>query len=116
MEEFFDAVILAVKKTDDWVKEGLPRTFLLGCYDPEKGFVKIGDASSGLKLHEKAAIGETVEYLQLNEDKNYVYLQPLIVVEASYFQKRKKGLRFPKLIRIRFDKDPKECLLPNFSG
>jgi ATP-dependent DNA ligase len=67
-EEFFDAVILAVKKTDDWNTEGIPRTFLLGCYDPKQGFIKIGGAGSGLTLHEKASIGEIVELLRINED------------------------------------------------
>lgn len=112
-----DAVILAIKKTDEWLREKVPATFLVGCYDPkEQKFKAIGDVSSGLTTNEKQVIGEFGQTIIVKETSEYLYVKPLIVVEINYYEKRKKGLRFPKLLRVRFDKDPKSCLLPNFWG
>ena len=108
-----DAVILAIKKTDEWLREGVPATFLVGCYDPKlKEFKPIGDVSSGLTYHEKNSIGEVALTIQTRETREYLYMEPMIVVEIDYYERRKKGLRFPKLLRIRYDKEPESCLLP----
>jgi len=108
-----DVVILGIKKTDEWNRNGVPATFLIGYYDPEaKAFKRLGDVSSGLTLREKEAIGEVGKTIQVGEDKDYVYLKPAFVIEVAYQEKRESGLRFPKIQRIRFDKRPEDCLLP----
>ena len=83
-QDHVDAVILAVKKTEEWIRDHVPATFLVGCYDPEmKQFKAIGDISSGLKHHEKKAIGETVSTIKTGESKDYIYVSPIIVVEVA---------------------------------
>jgi len=112
-----DVVILGIKKTDSWNSEGVPATFLIGYYDPETGkFKRLGDVSSGLTYYEKAVIGEVGLVIKTGEDKDYVYLEPTFVIEVSYYEKREKGLRFPKIVRLRFDKRPEECPLLEFFG
>lgn len=105
-----DLVILAIKKTEEWMRSGVPATFLMGYYDPStQTFKRLGDVSSGLTLKEKKLIGEVASTTKTGEDKDYLYVQPAIVTEVAYYEKREKGLRFPKLQRLRFDKKPKDC-------
>ena len=103
-----DVVVLGIKKTDSWRKEQLPYTFLIGVYQ-NGSFNRIGDVSSGLTLKEKEGIGEFVSELKKSEDGKYVYLKPEIVLEIEYHQKTPNGLREPKIKRIRFDKNAKDC-------
>jgi len=103
-----DVAVLGVKKTDSWREERIPYTFLVGVYE-NGSFKRIGDVSSGLTLNEREAIAECVEDLRLSEDKEYIYLKPEIVFEVEYHQRTERGLREPKIKRIRFDKNPKEC-------
>ncbi len=103
-----DMVVLAVKKTDSWLKERQPYTFLMGIYQPS-GFNPIGDVSSGLDLTERETLATYVPELRLSEGKDYIYLKPELVFEIEYHQKTPNGLREPKIKRIRFDKPPEEC-------
>lgn len=104
-----DMVVLGVKKTDSWRKEQLPYTFLVGVY--QNGYFKrIGDVSSGLTLNEREALGECVGKLRRHENNEYVFLKPELVFEVVYHQKTENGLREPKIKRIRFDKNPKDCI------
>lgn len=108
-----DVVILGIKKTDEWLRNRVPATFLVGYYDPEAAaFKRLGDVSSGLTLREKEVIGEVGLSIRTAEDKDYLYLKPAFVIEISYHERRKKGLRFPRIERIRFDKRAEDCRLP----
>jgi len=104
-----DMVVLAIKKTDSWRKDRIPYTFLMGVYE-NGSFNRIGDVSSGLTLKEKQGIGEFVSELRQRENNEYVFLKPEIVLEIEYHQKTENGLREPKIKRIRFDKNPKDCV------
>lgn len=103
-----DLVVLGVKKTDSWRKEKLPYTFLVGLHK-NGSFKRIGDVSSGLTLNQREALAGFVDELRRYEDREYIYLKPELVFEVEYHQKTKNGLREPKIKRIRFDKNPKEC-------
>jgi len=104
-----DVVILGIRKTDEWVNRKVPASFLVGYYNPKtKAFEPLGNVSSGLSLTEKEAIGEVA--VKTGEDKDYVYIEPTFVVEIAYHVKRSTGLRFPKMIRLRFDKKPQDCV------
>ena len=103
-----DMAVLGVKKTDSWRKERLPYTFLMGIYE-NSSFKRIGDVSSGLTLNQRGAIAEVVSELRTYENSDYVFLKPELVFEVEYHQRTENGLREPKIKRIRFDKNPKEC-------
>jgi len=107
-----DVVILGIKKTDEWVKNRCPATFLIGGYDASTHtFQRIGDVSSGLRREQKDAIGTVLSQKPLAEDKEYLYVQPAAVLEIAYHQRMENGLRFPKINRVRFDKRPEDCPL-----
>lgn len=108
-----DVVIIGVKKTEEWMTNNVPATFLIGGYDHKDHIYKrIGDVSSGLTFDEKAAIGRVLSKKVLTEDRQYLYVQPAIVLEIEYHKQMENGLRFPKIKRIRFDKRPEDC--PSF--
>jgi len=106
--ESVDLVIIGIKKTKSWLSDGLPYTFLLGAFDGSK-FVPISHASSGLSLTEKEAIGEFLSEYVVREDRENVYVEPIVVVEVAYQERTKNGLRHPRLVRLRLDKHPEEC-------
>lgn len=104
-----DVVVLGIKKTDSWRKERLAYTFLIGIYE-NGSFKRIGDVSSGLTLRERDVISSCVSELKQHENSEYVLLKPEIVFEVEYHQKTENGLREPKIKRIRFDKNAKDCV------
>ena len=103
-----DFAVLGVKKTESYLKDGIPFTFLVGIYQNGK-WIPIGDVSSGLSYNEREAIAEFIDELKIREDRNYIYFKPDLVFEVEYHQKTENGLREPKIKRIRFDKAPTEC-------
>lgn len=107
-----DVVILGIKKTDTWKKYNIPATFSIGVYDQETAIYKrIGDVSSGLTNTEKSRIGRVLLPKSTHADKDYVYVPPAVCLEIDYHDKTEKGLRFPKILRTRFDKRPEDCKL-----
>ena len=73
--------------------------------------MKVGEASSGLDYAEREAIGEIVPEIKRSTDSKYVYLEPELVFEVKFHQKTEGGLREPKILRIRYDKNPRETNL-----
>jgi len=91
-----DVVITKVKESPKYLEDGQERTWHIHVYDQGKE-VDIGAASSATK----------------NVDTTL--LKPGTVVEVRYQEVFHTGetyrLRHPTIIRIRDDKDPKDCLL-----
>lgn len=105
-----DVVVIAIKKTDEWLKYKVPATFAIGGYDKETGtFKRIGDVSSGLTSEQKEKIGMVIKQTMTGETKDYLYVKPVVVLEIMYHQRMEKGLRFPKIKKVRFDKRPEDC-------
>jgi len=100
-----DVIILGVKKTESWLKERIPITFLVGYYQSKP----LGEVGSGLTYTEREAIAEFIDELKTSEDNQYIYLKPEIVLEIEYQEQTENGLRSARISRIRFDKEPKEC-------
>jgi len=108
-EETRDVVILGIKKTEGFLKDGIARTFLIGVWDGDR-FRPIGYVSSGLSLADKEALTSVLlDFCKEGEDREHIYVKPRICLEISYYKRMKNGLRFPKILRPRFDKPPKEC-------
>jgi len=106
-----DVAVLGIKKTDNFLKRGIPTSFLVGVYSKERGgWIPIVDVSSGLNTKEKMGFKAVVDDVKYNEDKDYIYTSPFTVFEMNGDSITKEGkIRHPKIIRIRGDKPPEEC-------
>jgi len=99
-------------------------SFLLACRDSESGnFLECGMMGTGVK-EKKTAEGditfrELTEMLRpdiVSEKANLVSVKPKVVLEIAYEEIQKSpnyssgyALRFPRLVRIRFDKSPENA-------
>ena len=112
--ETIDLVVLGIRKTKDWLANGVAQSFLVGRYDPrKKEFVPVCYVSSGLSPAEKEAIGRFFleKGLVVGEDREVVYVQPLLVLEVGFQEWSGNGkMRHPRILRIRWDKAPQECV------
>jgi len=99
-------------------------SYILGCRDPDTGkFLECGMLGTGVK--EKKTESEDVTLADLtkllkpyieSEKGNGVKIRPKIVIEVSYEEIQKSptyasglALRFPRFLRIRWDKGPDEA-------
>jgi len=99
-------------------------SFVLGCKDPETGkFLECGMLGTGVKEKKENPDDVTFEYLTKMlkpnielEKGNEVKIKPKIIIEVAYEEIQKSptynsgfALRFPRLVRLRFDKGPEEA-------
>jgi len=96
-------------------------SFTIACVDEDGGFLSIGKVGTGIKEKEE----EGVSFKQLTEElKPYIIAEkgkgvkvsPKVVVEINYEEIQKSptyssgyALRFPRLLGLRLDRDPREC-------
>ena len=109
--ETVDLVVLGFRKTKEWEEDRIPMSFLVGYYDGSK-YVPVCYVSSGLSWSTKEAIGRFFleKGLVRGEDREVVYVEPLLVLEIEFQERSKEGkLRHPRIKRIRWDKAPEEC-------
>jgi DNA ligase-1 len=99
-------------------------SLILGCRDPNTGkFLECGMLGSGVKEKKTEKNDVTLEDLTKilkpnieSEKGNEVCIKPKIVIEVAYEEIQKSptyssgfALRFPRLLRVRFDKGPEEA-------
>jgi len=99
-------------------------SYILGCRDPNTGkFLECGMLGTGVK--EKKTDSDDVTFADLtkmlktnieSEKGNEVKIKPKIVIEVAYEEIQKSptyssgyALRFPRLLRVRWDKGPDEA-------
>ena len=99
-------------------------SFILGCRDIDTGkFLECGMLGTGVK--EKKTLPNDMTFADLSkllkpyiesEKGNEIKVKPKIVIEVSYEEIQKSptyssqfALRFPRLLRVRFDKGPEEA-------
>jgi DNA ligase-1 len=99
-------------------------SYILACRDSSTGdFLDCGMLGSGLKEKktnpDDVTLEDMTKLLKLNIDSekgNEVRIKPKIVIEVAYEEIQKSptyssgfALRFPRLLRVRFDKGPEEA-------
>lgn len=99
-------------------------SFILGCRDPDTGkFLECGMLGTGVK--EKKTLPNDMTFADLSkllkpsiesEKGNEIKIKPKIIIEVSYEEIQKSptyssgfALRFPRLLRVRFDKGAEEA-------
>jgi DNA ligase-1 len=99
-------------------------SYILACRDPNTGdFLECGMMGTGVK--EKKTLPDDITFKELTnilkpfiefEKGNEVKIKPKIVVEVAYEEIQKSptyssgyALRFPRLLRVRWDKGPEEA-------
>jgi len=107
-EETIDCAILGIRKTKSF-GQNRARSYRLGLYN-NPTFTFIGDVGSGLKHYEQEALQMVLETIKTEEDKDYLYTQPKIVLEITAESKSENGhLIHPRIRRIRTDKSAEDC-------
>jgi DNA ligase 1 len=120
--ETLDLVIVGA----DWgegKRKGWLSSFTLACYDEDAGeFLEMGKVGTGIKeLEEQEGVSFTqmtdlLNPLILSESGKSVKVKPKIVIEVNYEEIQKSptygagfALRFPRVVRLREDKRPKDA-------
>ncbi len=114
--ETLDLVVVGA----DWGegrRANLIGSYLLACYDTDTGeFLEIGRVGTGITDEQLAELTELFSQYVISEDGGAIELQPAVVFEIAYeeIQKSKHyasgyALRFPRLVRVRFDKTPEDA-------
>ncbi len=99
-------------KRSNWIS-----SLMLAVRDPDTGeFLKTGKMATGMTEEEFAEITRKMEDLIVKEEGRRVKVRPELVVEVGYEEiqkspKYKSGyaLRFPRMIRFRYNKSPEDA-------
>lgn len=105
-------------------RAGWMGSLFLGCRDPDSGkFLECGMIGTGIKEKEGEEGDVTFEQLTnllkpniISEKGSEVSIKPKVIVEVAYEEIQKSpnyssgyALRFPRVVRIRFDKSPQDA-------
>ncbi len=124
--ETLDLVIVGAEYGEG-KRAGLLTSFVLACRDELRNLLEIGKVSSGfveLETENKETYEEMTKKLKeliISESGLQVKVKPEIVIEVAYEEIQKSptyssgyALRFPRLVRVRYDKDVNEISSINY--
>nr|QNO41893.1 DNA ligase [Methanosarcinales archaeon ANME-2c ERB4] len=92
-------------------------SYMLACYDPDTAeFLEIGRVGTGITDEQLAELTELFSQYIISEDGGAIELKPAVVFEIAYEEIQRSthyasgyALRFPRLVRVRFDKTPEDA-------
>ena len=92
-------------------------SYLLACYDPDTSeFLEIGRVGTGITDEQLSELTELFSQYIISEEGGAIELKPAVVFEIAYEEIQKSphyasgyALRFPRLVRVRFDKTPEDA-------
>lgn len=87
--------------------------FFVGVYQGNK-IHPIGQVLFGFKPEEKQALGQIIKQNMVNEDGQFIYVEPAICLEVKYLELSDNQLREPHFNRFRFDLQPEDCTYNKF--
>ncbi|MBP2239464.1 bifunctional non-homologous end joining protein LigD [Cytobacillus eiseniae] len=76
--------------------------------------IPIGQFLFGLKPEEKIALFQIIKENMLEEDNQFIYIEPAICVEVKYLEMYEEQMREPHFHQFRFDLKPEACTLNHF--
>ena len=114
--ETLDLVVVGA----DWGegrRANLIGSYMLACYDPDTAeFLEIGRVGTGITDEQLSELTELFSQYIISEDGSAIELKPAVVFEIAYEEIQKSphyasgyALRFPRLVRVRFDKTPEDA-------
>jgi len=114
--ETLDLVVVGA----DWGegrRANLIGSYLLACYDPETSeFLEIGRVGTGITDEQLAELTDLFSQYVISEDGGAIELKPAVIFEIAYEEIQRSthyasgyALRFPRLVRVRFDKTPEDA-------
>ena len=114
--ETLDLVVVGA----DWGegrRANLIGSYMLACYDPDTAeFLEIGRVGTGITDEQLAELTELFSQYIISEDGGAIELKPAVVFEIAYEEIQRSthyasgyALRFPRLVRVRFDKTPEDA-------
>lgn len=114
--ETLDLVVVGA----DWGegrRANLIGSYMLACYDPDTAeFLEIGRVGTGITDEQLAELTNLFSQYIISEVGGTIELQPAVVFEIAYEEIQKSphyasgyALRFPRLVRVRFDKMPEDA-------
>ena len=114
--ETLDLVVVGA----DWGegrRANLIGSYLLACYDPETSeFLEIGRVGTGITDEQLAELTNLFSQYVISEDGGAIELKPAVVFEIAYEEIQRSthyasgyALRFPRLVRVRFDKTAEDA-------
>jgi bifunctional non-homologous end joining protein LigD len=87
--------------------------FFVGVYHGKK-IQPIGQVLFGFKPDEKQALQKTMKQNKIEEDQQFIYVEPAICLEIKYLELYDGQLREPHFDRFRFDLEPTNCTYEMF--
>ena len=114
--ETLDLVVVGA----DWGegrRANLIGSYLLACYDPATGeFLEIGRVGTSITDEQLSELTKLFSQYIISLDGKVIELQPAVVFEIAYEEIQKSphnasgyALRFPLLVRVRFDLSPEDA-------
>jgi len=114
--ETLDLVVVGA----DWGegrRANLIGSYMLACDDPDTAeFLEIGRVGTGITDEQLAELTELFSQYIISEDGGAIELKPAVVFEIAYEEIQRSthyasgyALRFPRLVRVRFDKTPEDA-------
>jgi len=106
-----DCIILGYTKGEG-KRENTFGALLIGSYNQKNELIELGKVGTGWSDQELIDLKEKMDRIIKKKENNKVWLEKKLVCEVEYLEMTENlDLRAPSFKRLRFDKDPGDCIL-----